>query len=118
MAGNRCCSCSSKLKLLMCIQSVSSSTPSGELKRVTSTFVCGTYDCCTSVYGSAGATTKEPPRSGSRMAPKTLGESIRGKQHQSMEPFIPTSAQEPRLPMKPYEAMGWNVMDAGGTSRT
>jgi hypothetical protein len=40
------------------------------------------------------------------MAPKTLGESKRGQQYQSMRASVPTSAIEWRSPMMPCSAMG------------
>ena len=40
------------------------------------------------------------------MAAKTLGESKRGKQHQSMEPSVPTSAAEFISPIRPYWSIG------------
>jgi len=44
---------------------------------------------------------KYPPFWSSRMAAKTLGESKKGRQHQSMEPSLPTSATECRSPITP-----------------
>ena len=41
------------------------------------------------------------------MAPNTLGESKAGKQYQSMEPFMPTSAAVRMLPMTPWFSIGW-----------
>ena len=55
------------------------------LKVVSRTSVSGRYSCRVSRLGPAGPILKCPPTSGSRMAAKTLGESKRGKQHQSME---------------------------------
>ena len=49
----------------------------------------------------AGVMAKDPPLFSSRMAAKTLGESKDGKQYQSMEPFIPTSAADRMFPMTP-----------------
>ena len=45
---------------------------------------------------------KCPPRSSSSTAPKTEGESKRGQQSQSMEPFTPTKATLLPSPMTPY----------------
>jgi hypothetical protein len=40
------------------------------------------------------------------MAPKTLGLSMRGWQHQSMEPLREIKATVLRLPMTPYRSIG------------
>jgi hypothetical protein len=40
------------------------------------------------------------------MAPKTLGESNLGRQHQSSEPSLEISATDRRSPMIPYDSMG------------
>jgi hypothetical protein len=40
------------------------------------------------------------------MAANTLGESKRGKQSQSIEPFSPTNAAVRMLPMIPWFSMG------------
>jgi hypothetical protein len=40
------------------------------------------------------------------MAPKTLGESKRGQQYQSMVASVPTSATVRRSPITPCSAMG------------
>jgi hypothetical protein len=50
---------------------------------------------------AGGVTAKRPARPASRIAPKTLGESSSGRQHQSMEPSRPTRATVRRLPMAP-----------------
>ena len=42
----------------------------------------------------------------SRIAPKTLGESNRGQQYQSIVPSVPTSATVRRSPMTPCSAIG------------
>src|SRR5438876_4827927 len=47
-----------------------------------------------------------PPLSASRIEPKTLGESKRGQQYQSIVPSVPTSAIECRSPMIPCSAIG------------
>ena len=48
-----------------------------------------------------GEIINRPPLSSSRMAPKTLGESKRGKHNQSMDPLIPTRAAECISPIIP-----------------
>src|SRR2546421_10724541 len=45
-------------------------------------------------------------RSASRIAPKTLGESNRGQQNQSIVPSVPTSATVCRSPITPWSAIG------------
>jgi hypothetical protein len=47
-----------------------------------------------------------PPRSASRIAAKTLGESKRGQQYQSIVPSVPTSATVCRSPIRPCSAIG------------
>ena len=49
---------------------------------------------------------KKPPLSASSRDPKLLGASKAGKQHQSMVPFVPTSATVCRSPMSPWSSMG------------
>ncbi len=44
---------------------------------------------------------KRPPLRSSRMAANTLGESKCGRQSQSIDPFMPTSAAVRILPMIP-----------------
>jgi hypothetical protein len=44
------------------------------------------------VKGSIGASSKQPPREASRIAPQTLGESKSGRHSQSMAPSAATSA--------------------------
>jgi hypothetical protein len=50
------------------------------------------------------ATRKCPPRSWSSSAPKTLGESNRGAQNQSMDPSTATSAAVWRSSIRPWSA--------------
>jgi len=52
----------------------------------------------------SGAIRKLPP-SRPRIAAKTLAESNLGRQHQSMEPSIPTRAAEDISPIKPYRSI-------------
>ena len=53
------------------------------------------------VQGTAGRTAQVPPRSGSNSAAKTLPLSKRGRQHQSIAPWSPTSAAVRMSPMSP-----------------
>jgi hypothetical protein len=55
---------------------------------------------------SRGKCGNRPPRSASRIAPKTLGESKRGQQYRSIVPSVPTSATVCRSPIRPCSAMG------------
>jgi hypothetical protein len=48
-----------------------------------------------------GCDLEPPPFWSSKMAAKTLGESKKGTQNQSIEPFMPTSAAVRMLPMMP-----------------
>src|SRR5690348_10827307 len=79
--------------------------PSSVKNRVTRTAVSGRYICFEVNEGSAGRIRKWPPRSSSSRAPKTLGESKRGQQNQSIEPSVVTSAAVCRSPMRPCSAM-------------
>src|SRR3954454_18913172 len=54
-----------------------------------------------SIAEFVGRYMKRPPLPSSRMAAKTLGESKFGRQSQSTEPSMPTSAAVRRLPMTP-----------------
>jgi hypothetical protein len=54
----------------------------------------------------SGEIRNRPPRSASRIAAKTLGESNRGQQYQSIVPSVPTSATVCRSPIRPCSAMG------------
>jgi hypothetical protein len=72
---------------------VSVMTPSAVSKRVSSTFVFGTYFLVAS-YSPTGAIRKKPPRSQSRRRPKTGLASKRWNAHQSIEPSVETSAPE------------------------
>jgi hypothetical protein len=54
----------------------------------------------------SGEIRNKPPRSASRIAAKTLGESKRGQQYQSIVPSVPTSATVCRSPIRPCSAMG------------
>src|SRR5918994_6900381 len=82
-----------------------SATPSGERKRVRSTFVSGRYSCWLRPYLS-GLSLKCPPFSSSRIEQNTLGESKAGKQSQSTVPSVPTSAAVCRSPITPWFSIG------------
>ena len=82
------------------MKSVTSAMPSSVKKRVISTLVSGRYICLASP-SAAGARRQKPPMRSSRIAPKMLGESNRGRQHQSIDPFVPTRATERISPMIP-----------------
>jgi hypothetical protein len=87
------------------MKSTTSPTPSWPRNRVISTFVSGRYICfCRASW--IGAIRKLPPLRSSRIAAKTLGESKAGRQHQSIEPSVPTSATVCMSPMMPYDSMG------------
>ena len=83
------------------MKSVTETIPEAVRKVVWRTLVSATYSCRVSMIVAVGLIRKWPPMSGSSMAAKTLGESNRGKQHQSMEPSVPTSAAEDMLPISP-----------------
>ena len=76
-------------------------TPEAVRKVVCRTLVSATYSWRVSMTGSTGLMRKRPPTSESRIAANRLGESKRGKQHQSIEPSMPTSAAEDMLPISP-----------------
>ncbi len=61
---------------------------------------------CLREPGLLAASPNDPPLSASSTAANTAGESKFGKQSQSMEPSVATSATECRSPMTPYEEMG------------
>ena len=88
------------------MKSVSVSVPVSVVKRVTSTLVSRMYSWLEVAPESAGEIRKLPPRSPSKMAANTLGESNLGNQHQSMEPSVPTSAAEFMSPIRPYWSRG------------
>jgi hypothetical protein len=54
----------------------------------------------------SGEIRKKPPWSASRIEAKTLGESNRGQQYQSIVPSVPTSATVCRSPISPCSAIG------------
>ncbi len=83
------------------MKSQTSPTPSMPRNRVSRTLVSGMYICLLRDAPFAAESAKRPPRSSSRMAANTLGESKFGRQHQSMDPSIPTSATECMSPMTP-----------------
>ena len=83
------------------MQSYTSATPSGVTKRVIRTFVSGTYIWRVAASPVAPIL-KRPPLRSSRIAANSDGESKRGRQSQSIEPFRPTSAAVCRSPMTPY----------------
>ena len=85
----------------MGMKSVTVTTPVGVVKVVSRMLVSWTYAWCAPVYAPLGRMRNRPPMSWSRMAAKTLGESKRGRQHQSTEPSAPTSAAEDISPMRP-----------------
>ena len=68
-------------------------TPVAVSKRVSSTFVFGTYFLVAS-YLSTGAIRKKPPRSQSSRRPKTGRASKRWNAHQSIDPSLETSTPE------------------------
>jgi hypothetical protein len=51
------------------------------------------------VAAPTGLTAKRPPRSASTIAPNTDGLSNRGRQSQSIEPLVETSAADRQSPM-------------------
>jgi hypothetical protein len=55
---------------------------------------------------AVGRDAEQAPWSASRIAAKTLGESKRGQQYQSIVPSVPTSATVCRSPIRPCAAMG------------
>jgi hypothetical protein len=67
--------------------------------------VSGTYRRSHS-NGSAGASAKRPPRSASKSAPNTLGESRSGRQSQSIAPSRATSATVRPSPIAAYSQIG------------
>jgi K+ transporter len=82
------------------MKSITSPTPSGLTKRVTSTLLSGRYICLRWASWTL-AILKKPPFFSSRIAAKMLGESKCGRQHQSIEPSMPTSATVCRSPTTP-----------------
>ena len=82
------------------MKSVMETTPVDVAKTVSRMLVSGRYDCSVA-YVALGRMRNLPPISWSRIAAKTLGESKRGKQSQSTEPSVPTSAAEDMSPMSP-----------------
>src|SRR5262249_39783366 len=87
------------------MKSTTSPTPSGLRKRVNSTLLSGRYICL--CWASKRlAILKKPPLRSSRMAAKMLGESNCGRQHQSIEPSMLTSATVCRAPMTPQDPIG------------
>ena len=68
---------------------------------MTNTLVSGQYICLQVTPFGAGEILKRPPFLSSRIAAKTLGESKCGKQSQSIDPSIPTSATLCMSPMIP-----------------
>jgi hypothetical protein len=107
------------------MKSCTSQTPSASKKRVIRMFESGRYIClwalacargaawirrrttvASVLTSSSGATRKKPPRSASRSAAKTLGESKLGQQYQSIVPSTATSATVWRSPMTPCSAIG------------
>jgi hypothetical protein len=61
---------------------------------------------CFVAHSARGETAKKPPRSASRIDAKTLGESNRGRQSQSIVPVVVTSATVCRSPITPCSAIG------------
>src|SRR4051794_1901730 len=80
-------------------------TPDSVKNRVTSTAVSGKYTCVLVYSMPVGCTRKWPPFVSSSRAPKTLGESNRGKQNQSIDPSVVTRAAVCRSPIIPWSAM-------------
>jgi hypothetical protein len=80
-------------------------TPSGVKKRV---MRIGVWDVklLERQPSQSGEMRNRPPWSASRMAAKTLGESNRGQQYQSIVPSVPTSATVCRSPIRPCSAIG------------
>ena len=83
------------------MKSVTETIPEAVRKVVSRTLVSAMYSCRVSMIVELGLILKWPPTSWSKTAANTLGESKRGKQHQSMEPSVPTSAAEDILPISP-----------------
>ena len=82
------------------MKSVSVAIPEEVRNKVWSILVFSMYRCSESKF-SEGCTAKCPPLSISRMLAKMLGDSMCGRQHQSMEPSLLTRAQVSRSPMIP-----------------
>jgi hypothetical protein len=88
------------------MKSCTSPTPSGIRKRVMRMLVSGRYSCFEVQPSPSGEMRNRPPRSASRIAAKTLGESKRGQQYQSIVPSVPTRATVWRSPIRPCSAIG------------
>jgi hypothetical protein len=74
------------------------------MNRVTRMAVSGKYSWRTTLSPST-VIRKRPPRLRSSKEAKTLGESKRGQQNQSMQPSVPTRAEVCRSPINPCSAI-------------
>jgi len=66
----------------------------------------GEVSCLELQPSQSGEMRNRLPWSASRIAAKTLGESKRGQQYQSIVPSVPTSATVWRSPIRPWSAIG------------
>ena len=87
------------------MKSTTSAIPDSERNRVKRIAVSGMYICFVERTGATGANAKRPPRRSSSSDAKTLGESNRGQQNQSIVPSVATRATLCRSPIIPWSAM-------------
>ena len=83
------------------MQSVTRATPSAVSKSVSSTRECGRYRRVVPITFPAGAIRQVPLCSVPSSPAKHAAESNRGRQSQSIDPSLPTSAAVRRSPMMP-----------------
>src|SRR4051794_13697575 len=81
--------------------------PVGVPQLVSRIIVPGRYRRAAGTSTSAGPNRK-PPASRSRIAPKTLGESTRGRHNHSTHPLGATRANDSQSDRKPYSPIGGN----------
>src|SRR5262249_49761832 len=83
---------------------------------VSSTIVPGRYRRPAGTSTPSGPS-RNIPASRSRTAPKTLGESNRGRHSHSTDPFGATSAQVSQSERHPYSAIGGNALERAAAGR-
>lgn len=83
------------------MKSITSPTPDGMMNRV----IRMRYSCLVRHVPASGAIREYPPLPVSRMEAKTLGESKRGQQYQSIVPSVSTRVAVCRSPMSPWSSM-------------
>ena len=95
------------------MSSVTSTSPSSVVQRVTSVKVSVSYERTAVAAASAGLSSHLPWSASPSSAPNTEPASKRGRQSQSIEPSSPTSAAVRQSPITAYSSIGLGMIRAG-----